>query len=197
MEEKARLESEHERQHQKLSLAIHSALVIDDNNAEKHESNSDKELPLLKTNPKEDKPLSKVDPIVKQHKESENKDEKQVKQDSDESAINADQIRKRTEYLRKQRDKLLEIKKNEREKQLVKIEEQELMAKRPKSAKAMRSVVEHKRDDDLDESDQSLAFRRSLAARLKAEVVGKSLLLSLFHFELKFVFYLFSEHQNQ
>ena len=88
--------------------------------------------------------------------------------------------------MRKQRDKLLEIKKHERDKQLVKMEEQELLAKRPKSAKAMRSV-DDKRDEDLDDRQQSLAFRRSLAARLKAEVVGKVLIDLLLP---KLVFYL-------
>ncbi len=194
MQERARLEAEHEREHQKLSLAIKSALVIDNNQTEERIteiSNAvpfDKELTSLKPLLTEDKALSNKDSNAKRENELSNtakkvvqKSHKKVEQNESESkhsepegnSFNAEEIRKRTEYLRKQRDKLLEIKKQEREKQMVKMEEQELLAKRPKSAKAMRSVVEDKKDEHLDDSDHSLAFRRSLAARLKAEVVGK------------------------
>lgn len=177
LQEKARLEAEHEREHEKLSIAIHSALIIDDNEPEVPKLQSDKELPPLKSISTPDKSQAKVELNMKSEKESVITEKKEVKQsgsnaksESDGSGIKADEIRKRAEYLRKQRDKLLEIKKHERDKQLVKMEEQEILAKRPKSAKAVRSVVDDK-NDDLDESDQSLAFRRSLAARLKAEVV--------------------------
>ncbi len=196
MQERARLEAEHEREHQKLSLAIKSALVIDNNQTEERIAESsdavpfDKELTSLKPLLTEDKALSNKDLNVKREKELSNtakkvvqKSDKKVEQnrtqtqskhsESEGNSFSAEEIRKRTEYLRKQRDKLLEIKKQEREKQMVKMEEQELLAKRPKSAKAMRSVVEDKKDENLDDSDHSLAFRRSLAARLKAEVVGK------------------------
>jgi hypothetical protein len=196
LQERARLEAEHEREHQKLSLAIKSALVIDNNQTEERIAESsdavpfDKELTSLKPLLTEDKALSNKDLNVKREKELSNtakkvvqKSDKKVEQnrtqtqskhsESEGNSFSAEEIRKRTEYLRKQRDKLLEIKKQEREKQMVKMEEQELLAKRPKSAKAMRSVVEDKKDENLDDSDHSLAFRRSLAARLKAEVVGK------------------------
>ncbi len=209
MQERARLEAEHEREHQKLSLAIKSALVIDNNQTEERITESsnavtfDKELTSLKPLLTEGKALSNKDSNVKREKDLSNTAKKVQKNESESkhsepegNSFNAEEIRKRTEYLRKQRDKLLEIKKQEREKQMVKMEEQELLAKRPKSAKAMRSVVEDKKDEHLDDSDHSLAFRRSLAARLKAEVVGKGFDFLAFKCCLSFnVFFLFKRNE--
>jgi len=49
-----------------------------------------------------------------------------------------DELAKRTEFLRSQRDKLLAMKKAEREKQLDEVEQKQ-MKTRPKSARAARS----------------------------------------------------------
>ena len=177
MEEKQRLESERQREQQKLSEAIQSVLTLEDNS----ETDSDykpKELPKLKEESIEFKPLESKQIQFKDNNESkERKTEIRVKTTVPESTsaqnsgLSAEEIHKRSEYLRKQRDKLLKIKKQERNKQMTKLEEQELLAKRPKSARVMRSVTDHTSDDES-AGDQSLAFRRSLAARLKAEVIG-------------------------
>lgn len=89
------------------------------------------------------------------------------------SGISPEEIKKRQEYLRKQRDKLIESKNKERRKHMEKLEESELLSQRPKSAKALKSFVE---DEDVtpdDDDDKTHAFRLSLAKRLKAEVIGK------------------------
>ena len=53
--------------------------------------------------------------------------------------IDQDELAKRTAFLRAQRDKLLAMKKEEREKQLAEAEKQQ-MKSRPKSARAARSA---------------------------------------------------------
>ncbi len=52
-------------------------------------------------------------------------------------AIDGDELAKRTEFLKGQRDKLLAMKKAEREKQLDEVEQKQLKS-RPKSARAAR-----------------------------------------------------------
>ncbi|KAI1284887.1 Cilia- and flagella-associated protein 36 [Halotydeus destructor] len=88
-------------------------------------------------------------------------------------AIDADEIIRRQEYLRQQRDKLVEAKKKERQRQVSKVEESGDLLKRPKSAKVMRNMMDRTEGSDDEESvDRGHAFRLSLAARLKAEVIG-------------------------
>ncbi|CAG2182846.1 unnamed protein product, partial [Oppiella nova] len=77
----------------------------------------------------------------------------------------AEDMKKRSEYLRQQRDKLLAVKKRERDKIILRVQSDEEKARRPKSARAMRAPETEVTDDS------ALAFRRSLAARLKAEVI--------------------------
>ena len=105
--------------------------------------------------------------VINVQKEEKERGKTAVKERED---INCEDIVKRSEYLRQQRDKLIQIKKTERNKQMSKLEAQEIKGGRPKSARVMRSVQQ---EDHMEgEGDQSLAFRRSLAARLKAEVIG-------------------------
>lgn len=81
-------------------------------------------------------------------------------------------MKKRQEYLRTQRDRLLALKRQEREKQLNNYENS-TTEKRPKTARAAKSVISLEPTTESHEMDpKTLAFRRSLAARLKAEVVG-------------------------
>lgn len=69
--------------------------------------------------------------------------------------------------MRQQRDKLLALKKQEREKLLQRYE----ATGRPRSSRAaQRMVTDEKTDESVD--PKVLAFRKSLAAKLKAEVVG-------------------------
>ncbi|CAL1264625.1 unnamed protein product, partial [Larinioides sclopetarius] len=84
--------------------------------------------------------------------------------------VSQEEIRRRQEYLRQQREKLLALKKQEREKLLQKYEEN--TTSRPRSARAaQRAVQEEKAEPASDANVQ--AFRNSLAARLKAEVIDK------------------------
>uniref|UniRef100_G3MKD3 Cilia- and flagella-associated protein 36 n=1 Tax=Amblyomma maculatum TaxID=34609 RepID=G3MKD3_AMBMU len=88
----------------------------------------------------------------------------------------AEEVNQRREYLRNQRDKLVALKRAEREKQLNNtLERDELQ--RPRSARAARAAIGGTVTLETPSTpDQgNLAFRKSLAARLKAEVIGKSL----------------------
>ncbi|CAG2103171.1 unnamed protein product [Medioppia subpectinata] len=150
-EQKQRLEAEREIQQQKLSEAIQTAITEEEDREEKEE-----------TVGVEEAEVERPEVLIREELKSEGL----VRE---ESGLNGDEMRKRSEYLRKQRDKLLAHKKQEREKQMLKIEGQEERALRPKSARVVRAVAS---GEDVDASeDQSLAFRRSLAARLKKEVI--------------------------
>lgn len=90
--------------------------------------------------------------------------------------IDQDELAKRTEFLRSQRDKLLAMKKAEREKQLDEVEQKQ-MKTRPKSARAARSsFVDTKAPTLGGGSGQldpaTLQARRALAEKLKQEVIG-------------------------
>lgn len=88
------------------------------------------------------------------------------------TTIDPEELKKRTEFLKAQRDKLLEMKKAEREKQLAEVERQNPKS-RPKSAKAARSALNRKHQaHGID--PQTLNARRALAEKLKQEVIGKS-----------------------
>lgn len=80
--------------------------------------------------------------------------------------VSPDEARRRQDYLKQQRDRLLALKKQEREKMLQHYEG------RPRSSRAaQRAVAEESAVDAVD--PKLLAFRKSLAAKLKAEVVDK------------------------
>ncbi|XP_042870579.1 cilia- and flagella-associated protein 36-like isoform X2 [Penaeus japonicus] len=80
--------------------------------------------------------------------------------------IDPESLRRRAEYLKEQRDKLLALKQKEREKQLAAFEES-APQKRPKSSRAARKVLA---GSDIDA--HTLQVRKALAERLKAEVIG-------------------------
>ncbi|CAL4073853.1 unnamed protein product [Meganyctiphanes norvegica] len=82
------------------------------------------------------------------------------------NVIDPEELRRRQEYLKAQRDKLLALKQQEREKQLAAFEESSPQ-KRPKSSRAARRVL-HGHSIDA----HTLQVRRALAERLKAEVIG-------------------------
>jgi hypothetical protein len=77
---------------------------------------------------------------------------------------------KRQEYLKAQRDKLLALKKQEREKQLQAVESNS-SKQRPRSAKAAQSALAGQSETEI--NSQTLQVRKALAERLKYEVVGK------------------------
>lgn len=81
--------------------------------------------------------------------------------------IDPAELKRRQEYLKGQRDKLLKLKQLEREKQLAAYEES-APQKRPKSSRAARKVLAGSTIDA-----QTLQVRKALAERLKAEVIGE------------------------
>lgn len=87
------------------------------------------------------------------------------------SQIDAIELKKRQDYLRSQRDKLVALKKEARRKQLdVTNSSNEKPSVRPKSAKAAKDVL---RGAQPNIEPQELLVRRTLAERLRSEVVGK------------------------
>lgn len=82
------------------------------------------------------------------------------------------ELKKRQEYLRKQRDKLVALKKEERKKQFGNADNENVMKKtRPKSAKAAEAVLT---GEQAFIPSQQLQLRKALAERLKMEVVDKN-----------------------
>ena len=76
------------------------------------------------------------------------------------------ELKRRTDFLKAQRDKLLAMKRAERDKQLAEAEKVESTS-RPKSARAARSAFSGSKIDS-----ETLKARKALAAKLKQEVVG-------------------------
>lgn len=100
-----------------------------------------------------------------------------VKQATQAKEISPEEMKKRAEYLKQQRDKLLALKKREREKSLTKYTEQQPKA-RPTTAKAAHRVtsgeqVEPLASESSEQDAKKLAMRRALADVLKREVIDK------------------------
>ena len=87
--------------------------------------------------------------------------------------IDPAELKRRTEFLKAQRDKLLALKKAEREKQLAEAEKAVAKA-RPKSARAARSAMGGRGGGQAGQKidPELLKARRALAAKLKQEVIG-------------------------
>lgn len=87
------------------------------------------------------------------------------------SQIDELELKKRQEYLKAQRDKLVALKKQAREKQLkTSLDGETSKEKRPKSAKVAEAVLATNVGSKID--TQSLQIRRALAERLRTEVVS-------------------------
>merc|ERR1712012_538078 len=84
--------------------------------------------------------------------------------------IDKDELAKRTAYLKQQRDKLLAMKKAEREKQLADAEASQ-GSSRPKSARAARSALGSGGRKQID--PKTLEIRKALAEKLKQEVIDE------------------------
>lgn len=94
----------------------------------------------------------------------------------------------RQEYLRQQRDKIIEIKKKTRAKQLQETVNKTLTAAsstndRPTSAQVAQKLLENvskpiaaslEKTEESDETNSALQLRKTLAKRLKAEVVEQN-----------------------
>lgn len=111
-----------------------------------------------------------------------NKDEKQLNFDNNDDdkfqrlnlffekeRIKTSDISERQEYLRSQRDKILQIKKQARARQL-----NEMTKERPTSARAAKIVLE---GGPIEPDESSMAVRKMLAKRLRDEVVNKEWML--------------------
>ncbi|XP_078593725.1 cilia- and flagella-associated protein 36-like isoform X2 [Branchiostoma floridae x Branchiostoma japonicum] len=85
-----------------------------------------------------------------------------------------DELKRRQEHLRQQRDKLMAMKKKEREKQL---QQYNQTNNRPKSSKMAERVAAGKMESvqptPSEEDTKKLQMRLTLAERLKQEVIGK------------------------
>ena len=91
------------------------------------------------------------------------------------SQLSEDEIRQRQQFLREQRDKLLAMKKEAREKQLRETE-QDCGSHRPVSARAARSALRTaaaQQSPHSAESDKKMAMRKAIAEKLRQEVIGK------------------------
>lgn len=91
--------------------------------------------------------------------------------------ISSADVQSRQEYLRAQRDKILAIKKKARANQL---NESVKKSERPTSAQAAQQILEsggHSSSvgDGAEKNAASLQLRKTLAKRLRTEVVGKPL----------------------
>ncbi|KAK7074745.1 Cilia- and flagella-associated protein 36 [Halocaridina rubra] len=113
------------------------------------------------------------DMLEKALKMSLNDDAEEAEESSDtpslppvKTTIDPEELRRRQEYLKEQRDKLLALKQQEREKQLAAYETS-VPQKRPKSSKAAHRVLDGSTIDA-----HTLQVRKALAERLKAEVIG-------------------------
>lgn len=99
------------------------------------------------------------------------------------SKLNPEDLKKRQEFLRQQRDKLIEMKKNERKKQLMKAEKEQ--PQRPKSARTAHSVISVISDGHMPGGEplkdtpnkipdsKAMSMRRVIADRIKLEVMSK------------------------
>lgn len=92
--------------------------------------------------------------------------------------VSEEEMKRRAAYLKQQRDKLMDLKRQEREKNLTKYTEQQPKA-RPTSSRAARQVTAGEQvpspaaKSDKD-GEKKLAMRRALADVLKREVVDKN-----------------------
>ncbi|PAA54445.1 hypothetical protein BOX15_Mlig023550g2 [Macrostomum lignano] len=91
------------------------------------------------------------------------------------SNLSHEEILKRQEFLRNQRDKLVAMKQREREAQLAK-HERSAGRDRPSSARAARSAMSGRPEDSgppkrSADDERKLAMRRAIAAKLKEEVI--------------------------
>ena len=87
--------------------------------------------------------------------------------------LDPEELKRRQEYLREQRDKLLAMKKQAREKQLRDVAQTE----RPQSVKVARSIMAKGPDAGLpdrkgEEDAKKLAMRRAIADKLRQEVLN-------------------------
>lgn len=90
------------------------------------------------------------------------------------SQLSPEELKKRQTFLSQQRDKLLAMKKEAREKQLGAATKSQ--PQRPQSARAARSAMnrsQEQKSPDAAEDQKKLAMRKAIADKLRQEVIGK------------------------
>lgn len=91
------------------------------------------------------------------------------------AGMSGEEYKRRVEFLRQQRDKLMEMKRKEREKQLLSAEKSQ--PQRPASARAARVALKqghgNRGPETNPEDEKKLAMRRAIADRIKSELMGK------------------------
>ncbi|XP_065303196.2 cilia- and flagella-associated protein 36-like isoform X2 [Dermacentor albipictus] len=152
--EKQRLEAEKTKEKELLDKALKLSLVESPQPPTESEETVRKEKPSTEAGSEQQNAAVEDDELAWRHRAS------------------AEEVNQRREYLRNQRDKLVALKRAEREKQLNSTLERD-EPQRPRSARAARAAlggtVTLEAPNMADQGN--LAFRKSLAARLKAEVI--------------------------
>ena len=85
--------------------------------------------------------------------------------------MDMDELKERQKRLQEQRDRLIAMKKEEREKKLKDFEKSN--PKRPQSARAARSALQEKTTAAKEDEDK-MAMRRAIAKKLQEELIGKN-----------------------
>ncbi|XP_005098604.1 cilia- and flagella-associated protein 36 [Aplysia californica] len=92
------------------------------------------------------------------------------------AGMSEEEYKKRAEFLKQQRDKLMEMKRKEREKQLLTAEKSQ--PQRPASARAARAALKHSEESGAAQSnaeeEKKLAMRRAIADRIKSELMNQA-----------------------
>lgn len=86
------------------------------------------------------------------------------------SQLSPAELQERQRYLKEQRDRLLAMKKEAREKQLGKAEQSQ--SGRPQSARTARSALQGDVDTLSEEEQKKIAMRKAIAAKLRQEVIN-------------------------
>lgn len=90
------------------------------------------------------------------------------------AGMTEEEYKKRAQFLKEQRDKLMEMKQREREKQL--LSAASIQPSRPASARAAQAAIKSEKVEVIPnsaEDDKKLAMRKTIADRLKSELMGK------------------------
>lgn len=190
------------------------ALPQSSSNAESNENGKSSEKKPAETNESRSRPISGrrrssqnafIDNILhNNHNDSNNNpqtgDSSQAELDSEQKMqmliggldgeISKEELEKRQAYLRQQRDKLIELKRKERSKQIAKVGDEQQSSGRPKSARALRAstkkasfINEEEEDESKEKATETIAeenkenkssngYRRILHARLNADLIG-------------------------
>ena len=149
---------------QKMTEALQSAFMNDDDD----DDDGDKEKVKSQVQ------LTQIDEDGDDESESKAKQQQKDSSMISKPGLSDEDIHKRADYLRAQRDKILKKRQKERTERISKYLIKERQSKQPPPSVSLSStgeIVESDATTTADNNGRMLAFRKSLAARLKAEVV--------------------------